>query len=205
VAFHHAGANARYGETGLAGAALAGTRALLLTGFPLMQALRGPGYRQMLAHARTLGALVAVDIGPAIGTPASLAELAELLPLVDLLIANEHELAVATGAAALEGQLAAVAAAGAGTVVVKRGAAGVRLCNAGSHMDAPAFPVVAVQTVGAGDAFNAGLLAALAEGRSLEEAARFGNAVAACIVRAPAGIMAAPDRAAVEAMVAGAI
>ena len=204
VAFHHAGANARYGATGLSAEALAGTHALLLTGFPLMQALRGRGYRQMLAQARTLGALVAVDIGPAIGTPAGLPELAELLPLVDLLIANEHELAVATGVASPEGQLAAMLAAGAGTVVVKRGAAGVRLCRSGHLVDTPAFPVAAVQTVGAGDAFNAGLLAALAEGRSLEDAARFGNAVAACVVRAPAGIMAAPGRAEVDAMVAGA-
>lgn len=68
----------------------------------------------MLAQAAALGALVAVDIGPAIGTPAGLPELAELLPLVNILMANEHELAVATGLAMLEEQVATVLAAGAG-------------------------------------------------------------------------------------------
>ena len=43
----------------------------------------------------------------------------------------------------------------------------------------PAVPVPIVDTTGAGDAFNAGLAVALAEGRDLVEAVRFANCAGA--------------------------
>jgi sugar/nucleoside kinase (ribokinase family) len=50
---------------------------------------------------------------------------------------------------------------------------------------APAFQADVVNTLGAGDAAYAGLIAALLHGRSPEEAARWANAVGACNVEAP--------------------
>ncbi len=48
----------------------------------------------------------------------------------------------------------------------------------------PAFTVEAVDTTGAGDAFNGGLAHALSEGYALKEAILFSNAVAAlCVTR----------------------
>lgn len=49
----------------------------------------------------------------------------------------------------------------------------------GDALQAPALPVSAIDTVGAGDAFSAGLCAALAEGASLREALELGNACGA--------------------------
>ena len=46
----------------------------------------------------------------------------------------------------------------------------------------PAYPVTAVDTVGAGDAFNGALAVALAEGRSLLEAAVWASDAAALAV-----------------------
>ena len=46
----------------------------------------------------------------------------------------------------------------------------------------PAFPVKAVDTVAAGDAFNAGLAVALAEGRGLPDAVRWAAAAGAIAV-----------------------
>ena len=57
-------------------------------------------------------------------------------------------------------------------VVVTLGAAGALVVTADSTIDVAARKVDAVDTTGAGDAFNAGLAAAIAEGRSLEEAVR---------------------------------
>jgi ribokinase len=63
--------------------------------------------------------------------------------------------------------------AGAGAVLVTLGAAGALLVTAGEPaVELPAPVVRAVDTVGAGDAFNGALAAALAHGRSLEDAAR---------------------------------
>lgn len=55
-----------------------------------------------------------------------------------------------------------------------------------------------VETTGAGDAFNGGLAAALAEGQSLEDAARFGNALAGLSVTRPGAALAMPTRDEVE-------
>ena len=90
------------------------------------------------------------------------------------------------------------------TVVARLGARGALACTReGSTVRSRAFRVVAANPVGAGDAFNGGFLAAMVAGRSLSEALRWGNAVAALKVASPGGARDLPDRAAVEALLAG--
>ncbi|MBE6928175.1 MAG: ribokinase [Ruminococcaceae bacterium] len=68
-------------------------------------------------------------------------------------------------------------------VVITMGSRGAYIHD-GTHGELiEAYRVKAIDTTGAGDAFNGGLLAALAEGKSLFEAARFANAVAALAVQ----------------------
>ncbi|GJE46493.1 PfkB family carbohydrate kinase [Methylobacterium soli] len=85
-------------------------------------------------------------------------------------------------------------------VVITRGAGGATAYPAGSapHHQA-AFPVAAVDTLGAGDAFAAGLAVALAEGRSLPEAMRWGAACGALVAMQLGVFDALPGRAAVAA------
>jgi fructokinase len=59
--------------------------------------------------------------------------------------------------------VADLATRGPGLVVLTQGGAGVRAARGGQEWQVPAFPVRVVDTVGAGDAFSAGLLTALAE------------------------------------------
>lgn len=61
------------------------------------------------------------------------------------------------------------------------------------------FQVEAVDTTGAGDAFNGGLVVALSEGKELFEACRFASAVAALCVTKMGTAPAMPARADVEA------
>ncbi|SMF83917.1 ribokinase [Azospirillum oryzae] len=59
---------------------------------------------------------------------------------------------------------------GPGLVVVTLGARGAVACRRGAApLHQPAFPVATVDTLGAGDAFTAGLAAGLVQGRPLEE------------------------------------
>jgi ribokinase len=88
---------------------------------------------------------------------------------------------------------------GIGAVVMTCGADGAWLFESGkAPLSVPAFAVQAVDTVGAGDAFNAGLAVALAEGATLADAARFASAAAALATTREGAAAAMPQRAEVD-------
>jgi sugar/nucleoside kinase (ribokinase family) len=68
----------------------------------------------------------------------------------------------------------------------------------------PVFPVEAIDTLGAGDAFHGGFTLALAEGRGVEAALRYGAATAGLKCARLGGSAGAPSRAEVEALLANA-
>lgn len=82
-------------------------------------------------------------------------------------------------------------------VVARLGAAGAVACSAGDVVAVPGFAVTVVDTVGAGDAFNAGFIAARIRGEDLPGAVRWGNAVAGLTV-SRAGARSSPTRNEVE-------
>jgi ribokinase len=121
----------------------------------------------------------------------------EVIAACDVIVANEAE------AAALDG-VDALLANGAGAVVVTRGAQGAdlhRLEDPIHHQ--PPFPVDVVDTTGAGDAFCAALAVALAEGRDLDDAVRWGAAAGALACRDVGARTALPTRAEVEQLLTG--
>ncbi|HEY9656501.1 MAG TPA: PfkB family carbohydrate kinase, partial [Crinalium sp.] len=85
------------------------------------------------------------------------------------------------------------------TVVIKLGATGVFCATPEESFFSTAFKVEAVDTVAAGDAFNGGLAAALAEGLSLREAIVWGAATGALSATKAGAQSSLPDRATVEA------
>lgn len=132
----------------------------------------------------------------------------DFLHLVDHVTPNEREAARLTALPLTSpGQAARVAAAlrdrGARHAVLTLGAAGAFVGGPGGTEHVPAFSVRAVDTTGAGDAFNGALAVALAEGRPLGAAVRFASAAAAlaCTVRGAQPSM--PPRADVERLLAG--
>ncbi len=88
------------------------------------------------------------------------------------------------------------------TAVVTLGSQGAMWLNAEGQGTIPTFKVKVVDTTGAGDAFNGGFAVALGEGKRLEEAIRFGNAVAGLSVTKPGTAPSMPTRAEVEALMA---
>lgn len=68
-------------------------------------------------------------------------------------------------------------------VIITLGSRGVFVSSDGKEEIVPAFKVDAVDTTGAGDAFNGGLLAALSKGEDIWEAVRFANGLAALSVQ----------------------
>lgn len=85
------------------------------------------------------------------------------------------------------------------TVVARHGADGATLVSATERRKAPSFPVRVVDTLGAGDAFDAGFIAARLEGLEMAEAVGWGNAVAA-LSTARAGARGGPCAADVRAL-----
>lgn len=154
-------------------------------------------YACHLAHKR--GALVILDPAPAREIPHA------LLPFVDIITPNQTEAAILAGFPVNTVEDAFLAAAqlhawGVGRALVKLGAEGVVMVSAQERVHVPAFAVNVVDTVAAGDAFNAGLATALAEGQAFTTALRLALAAGAlCVTRAGAQV-AMPTRAEVNAL-----
>ena len=128
----------------------------------------------------------------------------DFLRMAYMVTPNEVEAEELTGIPVTDGASAAKAAAwfrekGVQRVVITMGSQGVFISDGEKEAMVPAFHVKAIDTTGAGDAFNGGLLAALAEGKDLWDAARFAQALAALSVQKIGTTPAMPTREEIEA------
>jgi fructokinase len=71
--------------------------------------------------------------------------------------------------------------------ILTRGAEGCLVQTANEEVDLPGIPVKVVDTVGAGDAFTAGLVCCVLEGQGLAAAAGFANRLAARVAASAGG------------------
>jgi ribokinase len=172
-----AGANGRLisGDVESARSVIEGSDALLLQ---LENPIPAVERAAEIAHGR--GVPVILNPAPAQEQGVS----ASLLHNVDYLIPNELEATALTGIQVTDRYSAERAASalrtqGMHTVILTLGARGALAVSPRSTLHIPAFPVEAVDTTGAGDAFVAAFSVALCEGQPLAEALRFGNAAGA--------------------------
>lgn len=114
-------------------------------------------------------------LNPAPAVPLS----SDVLKLVDVLTPNEGEARALTGQDDPADAAQILLARGARRVIVTLGSRGAWLRDAKANQAFPAFRVEAIDSTGAGDAFNGALACALAEGRPLDEAIVFANAAGA--------------------------
>jgi sugar/nucleoside kinase (ribokinase family) len=148
-------------------ASLAGAAHLHLSGYVLLDPSSRPAGRAALAAARAAGLTTSVDPQAAVLLTDPGGFLADIAG-VDLLLPSAAELA-ALGDAAL---------AAARAVAVTAGVAGATWIEGTTRVHVPAQPVAVADSTGAGDAFDAGLLAAWLAGADPAAALRAGVAAA---------------------------
>jgi sugar/nucleoside kinase (ribokinase family) len=163
---------------------------VLVCGYFNLPAFREAGARRVLEDVRSRGGTTLLDTGwDHAGWPRSTkSELTSLLPLVDVFLPNEAEASALSGEEDPPAAAAALARISGGWVVVKLGASGAIAVDADGRsrrVTAPAVDVV--DTTGAGDAFNAGLIAALADGGDPADAVDDAVRVASSVVARPSG------------------
>ena len=187
------GANARIREIhvddAIAAAVLAGASVVLAQ----RECPAGVVERVFIA-ARAAGVKTILNVAPADSFDRA------LLALVDVVIVNEHELAMITGGPDAEVGMRDLAAR-VPTVIVTLGASGVALAGSVSGRLA-AHRVDVVDTTGAGDAFCGAFAASIAGGLDVREAARRGNAAGALATTKPGAQASLPTSAQVESLLA---
>jgi len=155
-----------------------------------------------LTLAHSLGVPTILNPAPGRALPGS------IFAQCDYITPNETEAEIVTGRrvsslADAEAAADVLLARGVRNVVVTLGAQGALVKNATLCQHVPAFQAgEVVDTTGAGDAFSGGFAVALAEGRNLVEAVRFGCAVAGISVTRPGTAPSMPRRQEVDALLA---
>lgn len=153
-----------------------------------------------LQLARAAGVTTILNPAPAASLPDG------MLALCDYVTPNESEAEALTGLpvtsiAEAEAAARALRALGAGAAIITLGDKGALFHDGTRTIHVPPFkagPVV--ETTGAGDAFNGGFAAALAEGQDPALAVRFGSATAGISVTRPGTAPSMPSRTEIEAL-----
>jgi sugar/nucleoside kinase (ribokinase family) len=114
-----------------------------------------------------------------------------VLPHVDILFGTEEEVRKIAGVEQAEAFLAQRVP----LLVVKRGGRGASVFAGGRRLDSPALRLDAVDSVGAGDTFDAGFLHQWLRRAPLDRCLPFGNAAGGLSVTRPGGIAAFCDQA----------
>jgi len=146
-----------------------------------------------MARGRATGAVTILNPAPVRPLPKS------MLQLVDIITPNQTEARVLAGRSPNEAcdpeEIARdLIRSGVKQVVMTLGEKGALIMTASASVRIPALKMPAVDTTGAGDAFNAGLAMALACGAGLEDAVRFAVVTGGLAVTKEGVIPSLPDR-----------
>lgn len=179
-ALHCIGANGRYTLDDVPWDDVAAATHLHLGGPEL---IGGDVAARILQFAREHGVTTSADVLAPGDFPGILDLIAAALPHLDYLLPNAEQATGYTGIADIEQACRELVSRGVGAVAATCGADGVLLVDAQSTERVPAFAVPVVDTSGCGDAFSAGFLRGLHDGRSRRDAAVLGCAVAALVAQ----------------------
>ncbi|QAS51540.1 sugar kinase [Halobacillus litoralis] len=109
--------------------------------------------------------------------------LSELLPDVDLLLAGDEELEIILGTKDTKEIVAKSTELGISYIAIKKGAEGSTGYHNGRTVESPPIPPrEVVDTIGAGDGFNAGILYGIINGWTLERTLGFANMIGSKVV-----------------------
>ena len=152
--------------------------------------------------------LHALDLAAAAGVPVSFdpnlrqklwdpaaakAAYLDILPRVSIVLTSEEEAALITGKSDHTRAARQLLEMGPQLVVIKLGAKGALGFTKDQKAFAPVIPVDTVETVGAGDAFNAGFLSGQLRGWDLEASLKLGTILGALATTVPGDVDGLPD------------
>ena len=179
-------------------AEVARCREVMLCGNYLLPEFAPHHVRDYARECRARGQVVAFDPSwdPAGWPEQTRKDTLALLEHVDIYLPNEEEICHLTGTATWQ-EAAAIVAPLVPELVIKRGANGAVCISGNAVTEVPALPIVAVNTIGAGDVFDASYLLARRSDRSIQECLEFACAAAACVV-SQTGERTYPDVAMIE-------
>ncbi|MFC0040235.1 carbohydrate kinase family protein [Actinomadura rayongensis] len=185
-ALHVPGANVTLTPGAVDPALLAAADAVHLGGPDVAFGLNDPAFFTALEAARATGTAVTMDLSSTV--PELLQNAAPFLRHADYVLPDEQQALALTGASDPVAAARAILAEGPAAVVVTLGEHGGLLASGAGveRLPAPASEPEVVGAAGRGDAFSAGFLTALLRGLGPAEAARWGIAAAATVVRGAA-------------------
>ena len=162
---------------------LTSARWLHVTGMVLRDAPVREAALQGMALAQAAGLTISLDLNLRLELwgldEASRDTFWQAVRLADVVLGNAWEEIVPLTRAADIGTAAQRLGEGKRVVVARQGAAGALVFTPETSFNVPAFPTTVVDTLGAGDAFNGGFIAAALATGDMHTAARWGNGVAA--------------------------
>ena len=180
---HSFGANATLSLNDIDRDRLSQTKFLMIAGALTLTNLDGEPTAELLKEAKKAGIITVLDlVWDAKGLWMS--KLAPCLPYVDYFLPNLTEARKLTPALQEASEVADfLLSKGVGAICIKMGAKGsFTKTRSGETIFTPALKVLAIDGLGAGDAFDAGFLAAMLRGESLERCLKVATAVGACCV-----------------------
>lgn len=162
-----------------------------------------PHVADLFALARRLGLTTSLDSGWDLRESWLSADLRAALAHTSYLFPNALEFEKLSGTSDIERGMTRLLDLGVGAIVLKRGADGAVHGDARGMCVHEGFSASPVDTTGAGDAFNAGYLAAMLRNAPIAERLVFGNACGALTVAAIGGTNGITDAGQVRAFIAG--
>ena len=180
---HTFGANAEFRAADIPLARVAQCKVLYLGGYMVMPNIIQEELVPVFAAARQAGAKTVLDVvtpGPGDYLP----KLAKLLPHVDVFLPNNHEAELITGERDPKRQAERFRSLGAGTVIITLGGDGAILVSDDLRLQSGTYPTTMVDGSGGGDAFAAGYIWGLLQGRPAVECLKVASALGASCVRA---------------------
>ena len=185
--YRRGSAASRMDPTDLTDTQFAGARLLHVTGItPALSAGCAATVDRAITLARAAGARVCVDpnvrprLWPESG--AGVAALHALMARADVVLLGDEDAAYLFPGLSDADVLGAVRALGPRAVVLKLGARGARAMVEGEDISVAPYPVAVVDSVGAGDGFDAGFIAGLLRGDPLPRCLALGARIGAAAV-----------------------
>lgn len=157
---------------------------VMFSGYFLMPNFRGEVLRSLFADLQRRGVQTALDTGSSVDgwTEKIIDELEPVLSVTDWFFPNQDELDALSRGDSLTRKGQYLINSGVKHVVVKLGSAGAVYFGPEGMIKEPGFTVEVIDTVGAGDVFNAGFLTGWQEGLPINRSLLIGNAAAALYI-----------------------